>query len=91
MDQLLRVAIFWVSVACCAVATLAIVRATIVGGAAGAATPRQRAIEIAYAVVPAVALALTLAATWPKVRDANRVGATPAAPARSAALPPAAS
>lgn len=88
MDQLLRGAIFWVSVACCAVASAAIVRATVVGGASGAATGRRRAIEIAYAVVPAVALALTLAATWPRVRDARRASEQPAP---AAALPPVAS
>lgn len=88
MDQLLRGAIFWVSVACCAVATLAIVRATIVGGASGASTPRRRAIEIAYAVVPAIALGLALAATWPRVRDAGRAITAPVAPAP---LPPATS
>jgi len=73
-------AIFWVAVVCCAVAELFILRSTYAahrGGGRRAAgddpagpssaeplPPLRRAAELAWAVVPAVALALVLAATW---------------------------
>jgi len=66
-------AIFWIAVASCALAQVAIVRSVLRmrGSAAGTAhgsspmLPRTRpAIEIAWVVVPALALALVLARTW---------------------------
>ena len=71
-------AIFWVAVVCCAVAELFILRSTFAGrrrrgvtgaesageGTAESLPPLRRVAEVAWAVVPAVALALVLAATW---------------------------
>jgi hypothetical protein len=62
-------AIFWIAVACCSVAQLAIIRSAIVSPArasdSGVATsPARRAAEIAWAVLPGVALAAVLVFTW---------------------------
>jgi heme/copper-type cytochrome/quinol oxidase subunit 2 len=61
-------ALFWVAVACCAAAQLLILRAAFAShGARGPAEslpPVRRAVEVVWAVIPALALALLLAATW---------------------------
>lgn len=66
-------AIFWIGVACCAIAQLAILRSVIVSanGAADSAappSPARRAMEIAWAVLPGIALAFTLVYTWRAMR-----------------------
>ena len=60
--------LFWIAVLCCAVAQLAILH-SVVGSPARVAgsepTSRaRRAAEIAWAVIPGVALAIVLAFTW---------------------------
>ena len=72
-------AIFWVAVAACLVAQVAILRSVLVTRGGSAA---RRAAEIAWAVAPAVALALVLAATWRTLHPA--AGARPAAVATAA-------
>ena len=68
MRPTLADAIFWVAVACCALAQLAILRS--VFGAHPArgdrpAMPRvRRGMEAFWAVVPALGLALVLVLTW---------------------------
>lgn len=63
-------AIFWVAVACCAVAQLAIVRSSIVSPvqapASGTSSTagRRRVLEICWAVLPGIVLALLFIATW---------------------------
>ena len=61
-------AIFWVAVACCSVAQLAIIRSVIISPArASSATPTsgvRRTSEIAWAVLPGLALAVVLVFTW---------------------------
>ena len=68
MPPVLSDAIFWVAVVCCLVAELFILRSVFAMRDAGAregALPRvRRPMEMVWAVVPAVALALVLAATW---------------------------
>jgi heme/copper-type cytochrome/quinol oxidase subunit 2 len=66
----LRIAdsIFWIAVACCTLAQLAIVQSVIVSPArapehAPASTTR-RVVEIAWAILPGVALAVVLVFTW---------------------------
>jgi hypothetical protein len=68
-------AIFWVAVACCAIAQVAILRSVLRTHAAGhlgasATTPSssRRAIEIAWAVIPGFALAAVLVFTWRAMR-----------------------
>jgi len=67
--RLLADLIFWVSVVCCAVAEIAIVRSTLrvsadrSMSASGILRPR-RVTEIAWTVLPAVALAAVLVFTW---------------------------
>jgi hypothetical protein len=56
-------AIFWVAVACCTVAQLAILRSVLVTRPA-TETRAHRVVEIAWAVLPGVALAWLLLATW---------------------------
>jgi heme/copper-type cytochrome/quinol oxidase subunit 2 len=64
-------AIFWIAVACCSIAQLAILRSAVVSPAqrssvaGGAATSgARRAAEIAWAVIPGIALAIVLLLTW---------------------------
>lgn len=64
-------AIFWVAVACCSIAQLAILRSAVVSPAqrasvSGGAAPSgaRRAAEIAWAVIPGIALAAVLLFTW---------------------------
>jgi heme/copper-type cytochrome/quinol oxidase subunit 2 len=62
-------AIFWIAVACCFVAQLAIVHSTIISPArvphfGNATSPARRAAEIAWAVIPGIALAVVLTFTW---------------------------
>jgi hypothetical protein len=68
-------ALFWLSVVCCVVAEVAIVRATLRVSrlsAEPAATPSgtttlprpRRALELLWVILPALALAAVLGATW---------------------------
>ncbi len=61
-------ALFWVGVASCAVAQAAILRSVLRQRRAqgtAASVPRPRfLVEVAWAVLPAVALAVLLVATW---------------------------
>lgn len=67
--NVLRDGLFWVAVACCLVASLAILRATAAASGEAQVEGRSgRRIEIAYAVVPAIVLALVLVATWKRIR-----------------------
>ena len=65
-------AIFWVAVVCCAVAQVAILHSVFAarGPAAGGPTmpPLRRGLEVLWAVVPAVGLALVLLLTWRAIR-----------------------
>ncbi len=69
-------AIFWVAVACCSIAQLAIIRSAIVSPArptdSGMTTsPARRAAEIAWAVIPGIALAAVLVFTWQAMHAAH--------------------
>jgi len=60
-------ALFWIAVASCVVAQVAIVRSVLRmrGATTSAAVPRPRfAIEIAWVIIPALALAALLVGTW---------------------------
>ena len=60
-------AIFWIAAVCCAIAQWFILRGALrAWPATGDRTvpPARRGLEVVWAVVPAVALALVLAATW---------------------------
>lgn len=85
----IRTALFWVAAAICVVAELAILRSVLVGraSAGGAESGRdphtRRSIEIAWAVIPAVALIFILYLTWRAVdaprrpaADVTTIGAT---------------
>ena len=64
-------AIFWVAVALCAVAEVAIVRGTLVtrpSSANGGAARARRPLEVVWALVPALGLALVLGQTWRAIR-----------------------
>lgn len=88
-------AIFWLGVASCAIAQIAILRSVIrtrrvreTAGGPGVPQPRF-AVEVAWAVVPAIVLAMLLVATWRTMHPAapasqpiaaRAVGATNPAP-----------
>ena len=62
-------AIFWVAVACCLVAQVAIVRSSLVSpvqapAAREGASAVRRALEVCWAVIPGIALAILFFATW---------------------------
>ena len=63
-------AIFWVGVVSCAIAQVAILRSVlrtrrVRETEGGAVVPRPRfAVEVAWAIVPAIALGMLLVATW---------------------------
>jgi heme/copper-type cytochrome/quinol oxidase subunit 2 len=62
-------ATFWVAAVACVVAQVAIVRSVLVarapeGGALPGPAAVRRSAEVAWAVVPAVALGVVLAFTW---------------------------
>ena len=63
--------LFWIAVACCVVAQLAIVRSSLVSPAQAPspssdepASLVRRALEVCWAVVPGIALAFLFVATW---------------------------
>ncbi len=67
-------AIFWIAVASCAVAQAAILHSIFVSPARvpaqGDAPAMQRAVEIFWAVVPAIALAAVFVFTWRAIHPA---------------------
>jgi heme/copper-type cytochrome/quinol oxidase subunit 2 len=72
-------AIFWVAVACCAVAQLAIVHSVVISparvpGSQPTSTTRRIA-ELAWAVIPGVALAFVLLFTWRAMHGVAAAGA----------------
>ena len=81
-------AIFWIAAVSCLIAQGAILRSVLAARTARAAVadaPRPRhAVEIAWAVVPAVALALVLLATW-RTLHPTPAAATVVAPAGASA------
>ena len=74
MSNALADAIFWIAVASCTVAQIAILHSISTlaprgAPAASARAPRvQRGLEIVWAILPAVALAGILALTWREMR-----------------------
>ena len=71
-------AIYWLAVVCCVVAQAVIVRGALRASATRSASgtghkavpPARRWLEVVWAVVPAVALAAVLAATWRAIHPA---------------------
>ncbi|HEY7393519.1 MAG TPA: hypothetical protein VH559_01660 [Gemmatimonadaceae bacterium] len=62
-------AIFWIAVACCSIAQVAILRSVVisparVAEAAGSTSPARRLAEIAWAVLPGIALTALFVFTW---------------------------
>jgi hypothetical protein len=73
--------IFWIAVACCSVAQLAIVYSAVVSPArvAGSAPTSgvRRAAEIAWAVIPGIAIAFVLVFTWRAMQGTLAQGLSP--------------
>jgi heme/copper-type cytochrome/quinol oxidase subunit 2 len=67
-------AIFWIAVACCVVAQLAILQSVVVSPARAAdrepASASRRVAEIAWAILPGVALAVVFVFTWQAIHAA---------------------
>ena len=86
MSHLLATVLFWISVACCLVAQVLIVRSVVAARGLPAVRPdlpRARgSVEVMWAVVPGIALALVLFFTW---RAIGR-GTHDAAPAARSAV-----
>ena len=59
-------ALFWIAVACCCIAQVAIIRSIAISSPAGSsASPRaNRGLELLWAVLPGLALAVVLVFTW---------------------------
>ena len=79
MSLLFAYGLFWTSVACCAIAQFFIIR-SVRGNhhvpRPAASLPRQRdAMELIWAVIPALALAAALFFTWRAVRATDVVAA----------------
>jgi len=78
-------AIFWVGVVSCAIAQIAILRSVLRtrrsrATEGGSDVPRPRfAVEVAWAIVPAIALGLLLVATWRTMHPVPSASAAPAA------------
>ena len=70
-------AIFWVAAACCLLAQLAIVQSVVISPARAAgrepASAMRRVAEIAWAVLPGVALAFVFVFTWRAIHAAHLV------------------
>jgi heme/copper-type cytochrome/quinol oxidase subunit 2 len=69
MSPTLTSALFWIAVACCAVAQVALIWSAIrapMSGSTESASMRMpsRASEIAWTVIPAIGLAVLLVFTW---------------------------
>lgn len=66
MNSRVADAIFWIAVACCCVAQLAILRSVLAVPAQrdGERSPWRRTAEIAWATLPGVALVAVLLYTW---------------------------
>jgi len=67
-------AVFWTAVVLCAVAEIAIVRSALASRPAPTAEhvpAARRPVEVLWALVPAIALAVVLAATWRAIHPAT--------------------
>jgi heme/copper-type cytochrome/quinol oxidase subunit 2 len=78
-------AVFWIAVACCSIAQLAILRSAIVSPARTAASQApssaaRRATEIAWALLPGVALVILFVYTWSAMHQFSAVVAANALP-----------
>ena len=70
MNQPLAETIFWIAVAACAVAEIAILRFTFASHRASKSElvpSSSRSGEIAWAILPAIGLILLLGATWQRI------------------------
>jgi hypothetical protein len=84
MPSHLADAIFWIAVACCTIAQLAIIHSVVVSparlaGTSARTSPLRRVAEVAWAGIPGIALAIVLVLTWRAIHrapdGANRLGA----------------
>ena len=64
MNPVLADAVFWIAVACCVVAQVAILRSVMAARRGAVSPPARQGREILWAVLPALALAATLLLTW---------------------------
>jgi len=80
--------LFWMSVACCTIAQVFIIRSVLASRHApepSANVPKSRdAVEVMWAILPAVALAVLLLFTWRAVHESPAV--PPATGAESTAM-----
>ena len=70
MNQPLAETIFWIAAAACVIAELAIMRSTFAAKRANRSElvpESSRGVELAWAVIPALALSAVLFATWQRI------------------------
>jgi heme/copper-type cytochrome/quinol oxidase subunit 2 len=83
MPPLSATILFWIAVACCLVAQVLIVRSVLAARALPAVRPdlpRARgSVEVVWAVIPAVALAVLLFFTWRAIQTRGVMRAAAAA------------
>ena len=88
MPHLLATALFWLSVACCLVAQLLIIRSVVAARRLPAVRPElpraRGSVEVMWAVVPGIALAALLFFTWRAI-GAERHAVVPDGPASAVA------
>jgi heme/copper-type cytochrome/quinol oxidase subunit 2 len=66
---LLLHALFWLAIALVVVSQVMVLRSTVRAMRAASSAQARRGVEWAYAVVPAIALMVALAATWDAARQ----------------------
>ena len=90
MPSITAVTLFWVAVAVCTVAQIALLHSFFLGASrpANGSTAAFRATETAWAIVPAVVLALLLAATWHAMHPAAASRVRITIPADAPLVPP---
>jgi heme/copper-type cytochrome/quinol oxidase subunit 2 len=72
MNQPLAETIFWIAAAACIVAEIAILRSTFAAESAAKSElvpAASRRSEVAWVIVPAIALSVVLVATWRKIES----------------------
>ena len=84
MSQLVAEAVFWIAVACCAVAQVAILRSIMISPTQSeqstTAPASHRAIEIGWAVLPGIALIFVFVYKWAAIHAPAGITPTIIAP-----------
>ena len=88
MSPIVADAVFWIAVVACAIAQVAITRSVLVARqpelpAGARVAPARRSTELAWALLPALAVAGVLALTWRAMHPAPDATVVPTAEVRA--------